>query len=155
MGKHSVVGRSTMSKPAPLFACLYAREFPAQALLRSRHELRNSPCIVLDGEPPLQQLCSLNSKARAIGLAHGMTCVEVETFSAITTLIRSRTEEGTARSALLECVAFFSPRIEDRSTENAFLCILDISGTKKLFGSPSRLARTCSAGCDSCASAPQ
>ena len=131
-----------MTRPAPLFACLYAKEFPAQALLRLRPELRGKPCIVLDGEPPLQQLCSLNAKARALGLAIGMTRVEVETFSDITVLLRSHTEEETAKSALLECTGSFTPRIEDRSSDTAFLCILDITGTQKLLGSPPQLGRT-------------
>lgn len=130
-----------MNKQAPLFACLHIREFPAQAMLRLRPELRNKPCIVLDGEPPLQQLCSLNSAARSLGLVYGMTRVEVETFPGITILVRSRREEDAARSALLECAAFFSPRIEDQSTDHTCLCILDITGTEKLFGTPSQLGR--------------
>lgn len=131
-----------MSGPAPLFACLYAREFPAQASLRLRPEICNKPCVVLDGEPPLQHLCSLNSKARALGLVPGMTRIEAETFSNITILTRSRIEEGTARAALLECADFFSPRIEDQSSDDAFLCVIDISGTEKLLGSPPQLGRT-------------
>ena len=58
------LGRSTMTKPAELYACLYAKEFPAQAFLRLRPELRDKPCVVMDGEPPLQQVCSLTRKAR-------------------------------------------------------------------------------------------
>ena len=44
-----------MMKPAELYACIYAKEFPAQALLRLRPELREKPCVVMEGEPPLQQ----------------------------------------------------------------------------------------------------
>ena len=69
-----------MNEPAELYACLYANEFPAQALLRLRPELHNQPCVVMEGEPPLQHVCSLNTKARLLGLEHAMTRVEVDTF---------------------------------------------------------------------------
>lgn len=142
MAEHSVVGQDTMNRAAPLFACLYVREFPIQALLRLRPELRDKPCIVLDGDPPLQQLCSLNARARALGLSHGMTRIEAETFPDITILARSHAEEDAAKSALLECAGFFSPRIEDQNHDDAFLCVLDISGTEKLLGSPPQFGKT-------------
>ena len=69
-----------MSNTPKLYACLYAKEFPAQALLRLRPELHNLPCVVMDGEPPFQQICSLNTKARLLGMDHGMTRVEIDTF---------------------------------------------------------------------------
>jgi len=55
-----------MTEPPEIYACLYAKEFPAQALLRLRPELRNTPCVVMDGEPPLEEVCSLTRKARTI-----------------------------------------------------------------------------------------
>lgn len=129
-----------MTMPAELYACLYAREFPAQALLRLRSELRDQPCVVMDGKPPLEQVCSLTRKARVRGLAHGMTRVEVDTFPAVTALPRSRKEEALARVILLECAGAFSPRVEDKSEDRAFLCVIDIAGTGKLFGPPQSLA---------------
>jgi protein ImuB len=129
-----------MTKPAELYACLYAKEFPVQALLRLRPELHNKPCAVMDGQPPLQQVCSLTRKARILGLVRGMTQVEVETFPAVTVLPRSQKEEGTARKALLECAGTFSPRVEEKCEDGAFVCILDIAGTGSLFGSPESLA---------------
>jgi protein ImuB len=131
-----------MMKPAELYACLYAKEFPAQALLRLRTELRDKPCAVMEGEPPLQQVCSLNSKARIVGITHSMTQVEIDTFPAVTVLPRSPTEETAARAALLECAGTFSPRVEDQSNDSTFLCVVDIAGTEKLFGQPGVLART-------------
>lgn len=71
-----------MSKPAELYACLYAREFPAQALLRLKPESHNKPCVVMDGASPLQYVCSLNTKARLLGIRRNMTRVEVDTFPA-------------------------------------------------------------------------
>jgi protein ImuB len=46
------------SSPAELYACLYAKEFPAQAVLRLRPELRGRPVVIVQGEPPLQTVCS-------------------------------------------------------------------------------------------------
>jgi len=130
-----------MTKPAEIYACLYAKEFPAQALLRLRPELRNKPCVVMEGEPPLQQVCSLTRKARSLGIARGMTQVEVDTFSEVTVVQRSLREETAAREVLLECAGCYSPRVEDCSQSSSFLCALDIAGTTGLFGPPETLAR--------------
>jgi protein ImuB len=131
-----------MSKPAELYACLYAKEFPAQALLRLRPDLISKPCVVMEGDPPLQQVCALNTKARLIGVRHGMTRVEVDTFSEPVILSRSIPSETAAKTILLECAGAFSPRIEDRSEGRAFLCGIDIAETQSLFGPPDMLARS-------------
>ncbi|HET8638145.1 MAG TPA: DNA polymerase Y family protein [Acidobacteriaceae bacterium] len=127
--------------PAPLYACIFAKEFPAQAMLRLRSELGEKAFVVMDGESPLEEVCSCNAKARLLGIEHGMTRVEVETFPAATALFRARAEESAAKSALLECAGTFSPRVEDQSAEDAFCCVVDIAGTEKLFGPPLVLAR--------------
>ena len=124
------------------YACLYAKEFPTQALLRLRPDLRQKACVVLDGEPHTSSVCSLNVRARAVGAAHGMTQVETETLPTLTVLMRSRSEEHAAQAALRECAGNFSPRVEDRSSEAAFVCVLDIAGTEKLFGTVQQLAQT-------------
>jgi protein ImuB len=131
-----------MTRPVELYACLYAKEFPAQALLRLRPGLRNRTCVVMEGEPPLQSMCSCNAKARNLGVIRGMTRVEIDTFPSVTVLPRSYAEESAAKAALLECAGTFSPRVEDRSIDNAFVCVVDIAGTEKLFGSPGILAKT-------------
>ncbi len=129
-----------------LYACLYAREFPAQALLRLRPELREQPCVVMEGAVPLEQVCSLNTKARLLGMVRGMTRVEVDTFPASAVLARSLKEEAATRAILLECAGTFSPRLEERkvgerSEDTAFACGIDIAGTRSLFGPPEMLAR--------------
>jgi protein ImuB len=124
-----------------LYACLYAREFPAQALLRLRPELKEQPCVVMEGDAPLEQVCSLNTKARLLGMVRGMTRVEVETFPASAVLARSLKEEAATRAVLLECAGAFSPRVEERSADTAFVCGIDITGTRSLFGPPETLAR--------------
>ena len=135
------MGRPKVTQPTELYACLYAKEFPAQALLRLRPELRHKPCAVMEGEPPLQQVCSLNSKARASGVAHGMTRVEIDTIPYVAVLRRSSVEEAGAKTTLLECAGTYSPRVEERSNDNTFLCVIDIAGMEKLFGPPSTLAK--------------
>jgi len=131
-----------MTKPAELYVCVYAKEFPAQAMLRLRPELREEPCVVMEGEPPFQSVCSRNAKAHMLGVAHGMTKVEIDTFPTVKVLSRSYKEEATAKAVLLECAGTFSPRIEDGSNDYAFLCIVDIAGSEKLFGPPATLAKS-------------
>jgi protein ImuB len=112
-----------MTKRAELYACLYAKEFPAQALLRLRPDLRDKPFLVMDGEPPLQQVCSFNRKASKLGAAGGITQVEVDTFPSVELLPRSVKEEAATKAVLLECAGGFSPRIEDRSERlRIFVC---------------------------------
>jgi protein ImuB len=148
------MGRRAMTRE--LYACLYAREFPVQALLRLRPELKDRPCVVMEGDAPLEQVCSLNTKARLLGMAHGMTRVEVDTFPASVVLARSLKEEAATRAILLECAGTFSPRVEEpnvdepnvderkvdeRGPDAAFVCGIDIAGTQSLFGPPEVLAR--------------
>jgi protein ImuB len=124
-----------------MYACLYAREFPVQAVLRLRPELRGGPVVVVEGEAPLETVCSLNAKARTSGVAREMTRVELETFEGLRVVKRSKVEEASAHAVMLECAGGFTPRVEDRSEGKAFLCVLDIAGTEKLLGRPEVLAK--------------
>jgi protein ImuB len=130
-----------MSNSDELYACLYVKELPAQALLRLRPELHGRPCVVMQGEPPSQTVCSLNTKARLLHVAHGMTRVEVDTFPDLIVLSRSRDTERATKAILLQCAGAFSPRVEERNEEATFLCGIDIGGTQSLFGPPEMLAR--------------
>jgi protein ImuB len=121
------------------YACLDAREFPLQALLRLRPQLQSKAVAVLDGEPPFEQVCSLNDPALTLGIAPGMTKLEMEIFPSALVLARSRAEEAAAHAALLECAGTFSPRVEDQSSDGYFSCVIDIAGTETLFGSPDAL----------------
>ena len=121
------------------YACLDAREFPLQALLRLRPELQGKPVAIFDGEPPLEQVCSLNEPALTLGIVPGMTKLEMEMFPTVVVLQRSRNEEAAARAVLLECAGAFSPRVEDQSSDSYFTCVIDIAGTETLFGSPDAL----------------
>lgn len=133
MGRCAMSGRRGRSL-VDCYACICVKEFPAQALLRLRPEWRASACVVMEGDPPLQQVCSLNRQARSFGLVPGMTKAEVETFPQAKVLARSVNEEAATKAALLECAGKFSPRVEECSEAGLFLCVLDIAGTEKLFG---------------------
>jgi len=130
-----------MKRPAELYACVYVREFSAQALLRLRPELKQHACVVMDGEPPFECVCSLNTKARLLGMQRGMSRTDVDGFPQAKILLRSLTTESLAKEILMECAGTYSPRIEDCSGDSHFLCAIDIAGTESLFGPPEVLAR--------------
>ncbi|MBB5055615.1 protein ImuB [Granulicella aggregans] len=123
----------------PLYICVHIPEFPVQALLRLRPEKSQSPVVVVEGDPPLEQVSSANVRAIQLGVAHGMTGAELEMFSGVSVLRRSAVEERVARSVLLETAARFTPRIEiQRSAGTAFVMALDMTGTSRIFGPADR-----------------
>ena len=123
------------------YACIHAGEFPAQALLRLRPDLQSEPAAVLDGNAPLESVCSVNQLARRRGVDLRMLRHDAEAIAGLHLLRRSVESETCARAVLLECAAMFSPRIEDVSLGTASGCVLDITGTERLFGPPDALAR--------------
>jgi protein ImuB len=129
------------SKPSETYACVVVQEFAAQAMLRLRPELRGRAVAVMQGEPPMQVVCAVNGRARGLGVAWGMTRVEVETFGEVVPLARAGKEEASARAALLECAGSFSPRVEESSGGGEFVCAIDIAGTERLLGQPGMVAR--------------
>lgn len=135
------MGGAAMTDHAELYVSVYAREFPAQALLRLRPELREKAFVVLAGEPPLQTVCSMNAKARALGVVRGMTRVELDTFSSVVAQPRSTAEEAAVRDVLLECAGSVSPRVEVQNADDDFLCVIDIAGMGRLFETPQLLAQ--------------
>jgi len=135
------MGRQALKRPAELYACVYVREFPAQALLRLRPELKERACVVMAGEAPFEEVCSLNTKGKLLGIQRGMGRVDVGGFPQVKVFSRSLKTESTAKQMLLECAGTYSPRIEDCSGDTYFLCAIDIAGTESLFGSPEALTR--------------
>jgi len=124
-----------------LYACLHAREFPLQSLLRLRPDLRGNPVAVLHGRAPLETVCCTNRAAIEAGAECGITRLEAEGIRGLRLLPRSIESEAAARDVFLECAANFSPRIEVASADTHYACVLDISGTERLFGSPATLAQ--------------
>ena len=125
-----------------LLLAVYAADFPAQAILRLRPDLKSESVVVLDGAPPLETVCALNIRARNRGIVPEMTRMEVEEIDGAHILTRSLETERAARKVLLECISRFSPRIEEIYAPHACGFVLDISGTERLFGAPEQLART-------------
>jgi len=111
-----------------------ARQFPIQALLRLRSEVRGNAIAVLHGIAPTETVCAMNARAQQLGVKRGMTRVEAESFAALVLLRRSLVEEQFAKAAVLEGANRFSPSIEDASTDSECIFVLDIAGTAKLFG---------------------
>jgi protein ImuB len=70
-----------------------------------------------------------------------MTRLEAEGIAELRLLARSVKVEASARAVLLECVAHFSPRIEEASESGVCAFVLDIAGTGLLFGSPEALTQ--------------
>jgi protein ImuB len=91
MAGQNGLGGTEMMPATARYACLDAREFPLQALLRLRPELLRKPVAVFDGEPPFEQVCSLNDPALTLGIVPGMTKLELEMFPTAVVLQRSRT----------------------------------------------------------------
>ena len=120
---------------APLYVCVHVPEFPAQAMLRLRPKLAGDSVAVVAGVAPLEVVCSANAQAFKLGVAHGMTRAELDSFPALTVLRRSMDEERTARAALLEAAGTFTPRIEVcGAAGEAFVMVLDMTGTARIFG---------------------
>lgn len=132
-----------------LFACIYAPEFPVQAIARTASKLRQQPMAVLDGTPPLLTTIAANQQARELGIETGMTKLQAEVCPDIRLCRRSVAQEEAAYSALLDCSYALSPRVEDTSRRSANLgkiksndtVILDITGLERLFGSPAKIAK--------------
>ena len=123
-----------------LFACVHAAEFPAQALVRLQPELQSEPVVVIEGRPPHEFVCAMNAHAVRRGATLGMTRLDAEAVPYLRILARSPQMELSARMVLLECVAKYSPGIEEVSEGTACAFVLDIAGTERLFGPPAHLA---------------
>ena len=129
---------------APLYLCLHVRDFPVQAEVKIRPELRGHAVGVLDGDPPLETVFSLNDPARKLGLQFGMSRLQAESFDSISLRSRVRQQEDSAFRILMQCAERFSPRIEvlaspTESASGATL-VLDIAACERLFGTPKQIA---------------
>src|SRR5262252_6672291 len=120
------------------FACIFVPDFPVEALLRAKPELRSQALAVLEGKPPLQKVFAMNESARRAGVELGMTKVQLEACEGITLPVRSPLQEKAAHAALLDCAQSSSPRVEDTRDDTL---LLDLSGLEMLFGSPLKIAR--------------
>ena len=123
-------------QPQSLLLCLQVPEFAAQALVRLRPSLHGTAVVVLEGEPPLERSCAATLQARKMGVRHGMTRTEVESFPGATILRRSNPEESSTAAALLEMAARFTPSTEELPRTSAFTLALNMTGCDRFFGTP-------------------
>ena len=129
---------------APLYLCLYIRDFAAQTFVRLRPELCQRPVAILDGASPLETVFALNERARGLGLEFGMARLQAESFSGVAVAKRVKHEEDSAFLMLMQCAERFSPRIEvlaspGERTSGATL-VLDVSDSERLLGMPQQIA---------------
>lgn len=126
------------------FTAVYLAEFPVVAWQRHAPEMQAEACVVLEGIAPQERVISLCAKARAAGVAHGMSKVQAEAGCAAKFRAREIGEEKQAFSALLDLVGRFSPRVEAIACPlNAYagaqrlavVLLIDSSGTGTMFGS--------------------
>lgn len=127
-------GEGSVGGIEPQYVCVHVPEFRAQARLRLRPNQARLPVAILEGEPPLQQVCSATRKARRLGVADHMMRSQIEAFPGLTLLPRSVAEERSARAALLGAAAAFTPRSEIMLSANSLTCVLDMTGTGLIFG---------------------
>lgn len=120
----------------PLFFCVRIPEFAAQALVRLRPALAKEAVAVLEGEPPLEKACAATLQARRLGVRHGMTRTELESFPNLTILRRSLSEERSTALTLLETASRFTPHTEELPRTSAHTLALDMSGSTLVFGPP-------------------
>ena len=135
---------SSGKKASVSFTALHIAEFPIVAWQRRSPELQPLACVVLEGVAPQERVVSLCVKARAAGLAHGMSKVQAEAGCMAKFRLREIEEEKAAFSCLLDLVDRFSPRVEALASPlNAYaealrlavVLLIDSSGIGTLFGS--------------------
>jgi protein ImuB len=126
-----------------MFACLFVPDFSVQAVLRlepedRREVLKQSPIAILEGPASMPRITGMNDAARRAGIELDMTKLQVETCGRVWLCKRSVHHENAAQSALQDCAAGFSPRVESTAPGTV---ILDLSGTEKLHGGVEMVGR--------------
>lgn len=125
------------------YAAVYIPEFPAVACMRLHEHLHPQPLAIIEGKVPLQKVVSLNSQARAMRLANGMSKVQAEAAGLVLFHERSLQQEENAFRQACEVMEQFSPRVQVvagpsnnySSAETLYVSVvLDQTGTETLFG---------------------
>jgi hypothetical protein len=66
-----------------MLAAIYIPDFPVEAVVRVRTELREHAVAVIEGAPPLAYVVALNDRARELGLRTGMARMQAEVFGVV------------------------------------------------------------------------
>ena len=122
------------------YLCLRISEFPTQTLLSLRPEMHHQSVAVLDHEPPLQRVCSMNGQASVHGVRHGMTRVEMENIPGIVAMRRSLNEEQSLKATVVLLLGQYTPRLQEVNTDCVCCLVLDLAGTGLLIGPPAQVA---------------
>jgi protein ImuB len=121
-----------------MFACIYIPDFPVKAIVRTESLLCERAVATLDGKPPVVRIIALNERARHMGMEAGMTKLQAAIFGDAVLRQRSREQEKSAHSALLDMAFGFSPRVEDTAEDRI---LLDLYGMERMHGSSVNMAR--------------
>lgn len=110
--------------------------------MRLRVELLGQSVAVLEGDAPVETVCSANTAARREGVRPGMPRADVASLAGIALMKRSENEELSAGRALLNCLGQFVPAVERCDLHAAARCVFDIGGLGRLHSSPLVLCRS-------------
>jgi protein ImuB len=120
------------------FASIYVPNFWVQAVVRAESALRGRALALIDGTPPIWHVVAANEAALHAGIKLGMAKAQAEQFSGIEIRQRSRAQEQSSHTALLDLGWSISPRIEATAPDTV---TLDLAGLHSLFGSEAEIAR--------------
>lgn len=130
-----------------MFSAIFIPDFPLEAIVHLRPELREQPLAVVDGTPPVIRVIAVNEKAEDADVETGMTKLQAEERLCACNgllLARSPEREQAAHAALLDCACGFSPRVEDTAADTV---VLDLAGLERVFGPAAKMGRDIAARC--------
>ena len=130
-----------------MFAAIFIQDFPVEAIVRLKPELRERAVTVMEGTAPLLRVVAVNEHAAGAGMEPGMTKLQAEEHAAACNgvlALRSPEQEKSAQAALLDAACGFSPRVEDTAPG---LVVLDLEGLERIFGPVSKMARDIARRC--------
>lgn len=130
-----------------MFAAIYIPDFPVEAIVRLKPELRERAVAVMEGTAPLLRVVAVNDRAADAGLEAGMTKLQAEEHAAAckgVLAMRSPEQEASAQAALLDAACGFSPRVEDTAPG---IVVIDVEGLERIFGPVAKIARDLARRC--------
>ncbi len=130
-----------------MFAAIYIPDFPVEAIVRLKPELRERAVAVMEGTAPLLRVVAVNDRAADAGLEIAMTKLQAEEHASACNgvlAMRSPEQEASLQAALLDVACAFSPRVEDTAPG---VVVLDLEGLERIFGPVAKIARDLAQRC--------